>query len=106
MSKEIKRPSTISKKKASVVWEFPLNKKDLMFVGIGIAVVILGYLLMTTGISSEPAAIDGKWNNPLAVTVAPLLLIIGYCVIIPLGILKFFSKKTKNTEVNAEANGN
>ena len=48
---------------------------------------------MATGISDQPALADGKWNNPLAVSVAPVLLVIGYCVIIPYALLKFFGKK-------------
>lgn len=77
-------------------WEFPLEKKDMIFLLVGIGVIVLGYLLMTTGITEDPAVIDGKWNNPLAVTVAPMLLVIGYCVIIPMAILKFFSKSNKS----------
>lgn len=84
----------------AVKWEFPLEKKDLIVIGVGIAVVLLGYLLMATGVTEEPALPDGKWNNPFAVVVAPLLLVIGYCVIIPLGLIKFFSKKKNSAENN------
>ena len=55
---------------------------------------------MATGVTEEPALPDGKWNNPFAVVVAPLLLVIGYCVIIPLGLIKFFSKKKNSAENN------
>lgn len=88
-----------SPKKATEKWQFPLEKKDLIIIGIGLAVVILGYLLMATGITEEPALPDGKWNNAFATVIAPILLVLGYCVIIPLGLLKFFSKK-KNTAEN------
>ncbi len=84
----------------AVKWEFPLEKKDLIVIGVGIAVVLLGYLLMATGVTEEPALPNGKWNNPFAVVVAPLLLVIGYCVIIPLGLIKFFSKKKNSVENN------
>jgi hypothetical protein len=53
---------------------------------------------MMTGVTDQPAVLDGKWNNPLAVTVAPIVLVIGYCVIIPFGILKKFKDKEANAE--------
>lgn len=87
-----KRQLNVTKKKNTVKWEFPLDKNNLMIVGIGLVVILIGYMLMATGISEEPAIADGKWNNPLAVTVAPILLLIGYTVIIPFGIIKKFKK--------------
>lgn len=79
-------------KKETVKWKFPLEKQNLIIIGVGLVVIILGYILMATGVTEEPALPEGKWNNPLAVTVAPILLVIGYCVIIPYGIIKRFNK--------------
>lgn len=90
IAKKIKQ-STKSK------WEFPLNKTNFIILGCGLLAIILGFVFMATGIGNEPALPDGNWNNPLAVTFGPLLLVIGYCIIIPLGILKSFSKP-KQTE--------
>lgn len=44
----------------------------------GILVIIIGYIAMA----------QGPWNNFLSLHVAPILLLIGYCVLIPLAILK------------------
>lgn len=33
------------------------------------------------------ASISTSWDNPLSVNVAPVVLVIGYCVIIPIGIM-------------------
>lgn len=79
-------------------WEFPLIKKNLMILGIGLIVILIGFGLMATGITEEPAVPDGKWNNPFAVDIAPLLLLIGYCVIIPYGILKYFKGSESNKQ--------
>ncbi len=87
-----KRELNVTKKKSAVKWEFPLEKNNLIIIGIGLAVILLGYMLMATGISDEAATVDGKWNNPMAVTIAPILLVIGYTVIIPYGIIKRFNK--------------
>jgi hypothetical protein len=88
-------------KVGSSEWEFPLNKTDLIWLGIGVIVVALGYLLMATGITEEPALEQGTWNNNLAVNVAPVVLFIGYVVIIPMALFKFFSRRKKTSkEVN------
>lgn len=85
--------------KQSVEWKFPLNKKNFLWIGIALGVILLGYGLMATGISEEPATIQGKWNNPMAVVVAPLLLVIGYCGLIPYALLKRFDKAPEQVNV-------
>lgn len=87
-----KRELNVTKKKSAVKWEFPLEKNNLMIIGVGLLVILIGYMLMATGVTEDPAVADGKWNNPMAVTIAPILLIIGYTVIIPYGIIKKFKK--------------
>lgn len=82
----------------SQMWIFPLSRMNFYYLLGGIVVILIGYALMATGITNDPALPDGKWNNPLAVTIAPFILVIGYCVIIPIGLLKNFNKKKK--EVN------
>lgn len=92
---ETKRPALKPTKTAGkkIEWEFPLSRTNFIYLAVGLGVIIIAFALMATGISDEAATVDGKWNNPLAVQVAPILLVIGYCVIIPLGILKLFKKK-------------
>ncbi|MFM8569203.1 MAG: DUF3098 domain-containing protein [Candidatus Kapaibacterium sp.] len=75
-----------------VVWDFPYSRKNFLIFGLGIVVIIVGYLLMSTGISDE-ASHQTAWNNPLAVSVAPVVLVIGDCVIIPYAILRMFRDK-------------
>ena len=55
----------------------PFRRKNWILFGLGIAVIGLGYFLL-----SVPPH-DGFWS----LTMAPLLLIIGYCVVIPVAIL-------------------
>ncbi len=89
------RKTRASLRKRRIVWEFPLNKKNFVYLAAALGLIILGYVLMATGITEEPALPDGKWNNPLAVTIAPILLFIGYVIIIPLGIYKYFGKDSE-----------
>lgn len=83
---------------SAVEWNLPLVKQNYVILLIGLGTILVGYALMATGITETPAVTDGKWNNFFAVNVAPTLLLIGYCVIIPFGLIKFFGKNTADTE--------
>ena len=93
LSRSAQRPTVRKSTKRTANWLFPLEKKNFILAGIGLGVIILGYILMATGITEEAAIPNGKWNNFFAVQVAPVLLVIGYCVIIPLALIKFFGAK-------------
>ena len=54
-----------------------LSKKNLILIGIGILLLVIGFICLATG----PA------DNPVSLSVAPIILTIAYVVIIPLGIL-------------------
>lgn len=49
-------------------------------LGIGVAVIVVGFVLLSMGMN--------EWDNPLSVSVAPVVLVIGYCVIVPLAIMR------------------
>ena len=57
--------------------EFPFTRKNWAIFLIGLATIALGYFFL-----SRPPA-DGF----MSLTLAPLLLVLGYCVIIPAAIL-------------------
>ena len=56
----------------------------------GVIVCIIGYIVMSMGDAT----------SSLSVTIAPVILFIGYCVIIPVGILY---RKKDDTKAGAEA---
>ncbi len=58
----------------------PLSRQQFILVGVGVAIVILGFVLLSLGMSTG-------WDNPLSVDVAPVVLVIGYCVVIPFALL-------------------
>jgi len=66
-----------SRRKQAREAHLPLGKQNFLIMGVGLLVIIVGYLTMLTG------SVEGI----LPLVVAPLLLVIGYCVIIPFGIL-------------------
>ncbi|MCQ2063151.1 MAG: hypothetical protein MJY99_07415 [Fibrobacter sp.] len=59
-----------------------LNKKNIILVAIGVLLLVVGFVCLASG----PA------ENPISLTVAPLILTLAYVVVIPLGIL-FGGKK-------------
>jgi hypothetical protein len=54
-----------------------LNKKNIILIAIGVLLLVIGFLCLATG----PA------DNPISLSVAPIILVIAYMVVIPLGIL-------------------
>ena len=55
----------------------PLGRSNFMIIGAGVLIIAAGYLAMS----------EGSVEVFLPITLAPILLVIGYCVVIPLGIL-------------------
>jgi flagellar basal body-associated protein FliL len=59
-------------------FSFPFEKINYIIIGIGIVVLVIGYFCLAQD------SVDGF----MPMVVAPILLVLGYCVIIPYGILK------------------
>jgi hypothetical protein len=55
----------------------PLGRSNFMIIGAGVLVIAAGYLAMS----------EGSVEGFLPITLAPILLVIGYCIVIPVGIL-------------------
>jgi len=60
------------------------NKKNILIVAVGVLLLVVGFFCLAQG----PA------ENPVSLTVAPLILVFAYIVVVPLGIL-WGSKKKK-----------
>ncbi len=58
-------------------WGLPFSGRNYLWLGIGLAVIILGYVALGQG------PVNSFWS----LTLAPILLVLGYCVLIPVGIL-------------------
>ena len=56
-------------------WSF--DKKNYQIFGIGLVIIIFGYIIMATG----------ETDSYQSTKIAPLILTLGYCGIIPLSIL-------------------
>jgi len=51
--------------------QISLNKKNYAVMGAGLAVIVAGFISLASG----------------SITLAPILLVLGYCVLIPVGLL-------------------
>jgi hypothetical protein len=62
--------------------ESPFNKINYMLFGIGLTIIGLGYIIIA----------NNTVDSSAATKIGPLILFIGYCVIIPVSIM-YKSKK-------------
>ena len=68
----------------------PLGRENFIILGVGLAAIVLGYLAM----------VEGSVEGFLPLVLAPILLVLGYCFIIPFGIM--YRKKQSVAEPAAE----
>ena len=66
-----------AKNKQSVKFLWPYKRKNYLLFGVGVFVIIVGYLIMYLG----------EVNSFQSLVISPLLLLVGYLVIIPLALL-------------------
>ena len=71
-------PSKKAKKAAKSGPDF--GKNNYLILGIGLLFIVVGFVFLAVG----------------DITVSPILLVLGYCVIIPLGILLPGRKRDKD----------
>lgn len=55
----------------------PLESVNYKIIGGGLALIAAGYVAMSVG----------PWDGFSAITLSPILLVLGYCVAIPIGIM-------------------
>lgn len=75
-----------ARKEEKARFEWPFGPRNYWIFGIGILVVVVGYISLAAG----------------SITLAPILLVLGYCVLIPVSIIIDGKKKIPPAE-NAKA---
>ena len=70
----------------------PFTKVNYILFGVGLILIVVGYVALS----------KGPWDSFESLTLAPILLILGYCVIIPLAIIYH---KRNNQEQKQESQG-
>ena len=70
-------PIMENKNKKTLQFSWPYKRKNYLLFGFGVFVIIVGYLTMYLG----------DVNSFQSLVVSPLLLLLGYLVIIPVALL-------------------
>ncbi len=82
----VKRKQKTAKKVFASPFKDYWEKTNYIIFGAGLAVMLLGYYLMG----------QGPWDNPISLSISPIVLLIAYLVIFPLAI--FYRSKRKSKE--------
>ena len=61
---------------------FSMPKKNVMLIGIGLLAMVLGFVLMLGGGSSDPNVFNPEMFNARRLVVAPVVICIGIGVIV------------------------
>ena len=69
--------------------KLPYTERNMWLFGLGLATIALGYVFL----SLPP--VDGF----MSLTLAPLLLVLGYCVLIPIALLSGNKEDEPSTDV-------
>lgn len=91
MSKEKRNFKTTKKISAVSAFKDYWQKYNYYVLYLGLGILVLGYILMG----------QGPWDNPVSLSIAPIILLISYLIIIPLSIFVKTPKK-KNSDVSSE----
>ena len=51
-------------------------------MGIGVALIVLGFVLMTGGGSDDPNVFNPEMYSPLRIRVAPTLVLAGFAILV------------------------
>jgi hypothetical protein len=89
MAKKFQDKEKFRKKKLKKETVLPFTKVNYYVIAVGIGLVVLGFIAMA----------EGSVEGTLPLVVAPILLVIGYCVILPIGIL--YKRKEQQPETPA-----
>jgi hypothetical protein len=66
------------KRKESIKSQFVFERKNYKFMLIGLAVIVLGFILMTGGGSDDPNVFNPEIYNWRRIRLAPALILIGF----------------------------
>ncbi len=88
MPKKVKTKKSHSTVKIASPFKIYWGKKNYYFLYLGIAILIIGFYLMSIG----------NWDSTVSLFVSPFVLMIGYLLIIPASILFKKKNKEQNTQ--------
>lgn len=82
------KPKSKKQNKASISpFKDYWDKTNYIIFGAGVGIVILGFKLMS----------QSPWDNPVSLSISPIILLLAYLIVFPLSIL--YKKKKSNSDV-------
>jgi hypothetical protein len=81
------------KRKESIKSQFVFERKNYKFMLIGIAVIVLGFILMTGGGSDDPNVFNPEIYSWRRIRLAPALILIGFGIEVYAILLNPYKKK-------------
>jgi hypothetical protein len=86
MPKQVNRKSVRKPKKIGSPFNIYWNKKNFTLLFIGLLVIITGFVFMSMG----------SWDSFPSLFISPVILVIGYLIILPASILLVGKKEIDN----------
>ena len=71
------------------MFTFGMSKKNYILLGIGLFFIVLGFILMSGGGSKDPNVFSEDLFNFRRLTLAPIIIIIGFAIEFFAIMLKF-----------------
>lgn len=69
------------------------SKSNYILLTLGILIIIIGFILMA----------QSPWDNPLSLSISPIVLLAAYVIIFPLSILYKKKKNKLGSDVSSES---
>jgi hypothetical protein len=80
-AEQVKVTTNTSKNKSFQGLPFLFDKQNYIWMAIGLAVIIVGYAMMSGGRSADPNAFDGDGLYSFRrITLAPILILVGLVI--------------------------
>ncbi|MDA3910018.1 MAG: DUF3098 domain-containing protein [Bacteroidales bacterium] len=91
--------NTQKKKKDTQKPVFAFDKQNYILMIVGFVIIVLGYILMSGGAADDPAVFSDAIFNFRRITLAPILIVIGFGIEIYAILKKPTSKEmSENSE--------
>ncbi len=90
MAKSVRKSRKLKKTSSESPFKNYWQKENYLLLLLGVVILIIGNYLMT----------QSPWDNPLSLSVSPIVLLIAYVIVFPLAI--FYKKKKPQTVENKD----
>ncbi|MDR1601521.1 MAG: DUF3098 domain-containing protein [Tannerella sp.] len=77
--------------------DFAFEKSNFIWIGISIALIIIGFVLMSGGESPDGVSFNSQIFSRQRIVVAPIVTMAGFLLMV-FGILKGGKKRTQNDD--------